>query len=100
MKYNYKNTNQFFVNLKAVNDAAEKLTKEARMASAFYKLVELPEFSEGKFISDLYVSGGLELVSKYIKFVESGEYSNEVTCKFKDWYDNLTYDPADPNRLY
>lgn len=100
MKYNIKDSNMFGVNMRAVKTAAEKLAKEAEMVSAFYKLTEIPEFSEGAFISDLYTSGGIELVSRYVKFVENGEHSYEVLRKIQDWYDHLSYDPSDPHGLY
>lgn len=97
MKYNHKNVNEFGINMRAVKSAAEKLTKEASMVSAFYRLTECPEFSEGAFISDLYVSGGIELVAQYVKFIENGTHSYEVLKKINEWYEHFT---ADENDLY
>lgn len=100
MKYNHKNPTTFGINMRAVKDAAEKLAKEAEMVSAFYKLTEVPEFSEGAFISDLYVTGGIELVSRYVKFVEDGTYSHEVLRKMRDWYDHFSSGKFENDDLY
>ena len=100
MKYNIKNSNEFGINLRAVKSAAEKLAKEAEMVSAFYKLTELSEFSESKFIEDLYVTGGIELVSKYVKFVEDGTYSYEILKKIQEWYAHFHEGEFEYNNLY
>lgn len=81
MKYNYKSQKLFTI----------ELAKEMKIVFAFYRLIEQPGFSEGKFINDLYISGGIELVSKYIKFVETGEHSDELLREMQNWHDNHTY---------
>lgn len=100
MKYNIKDENMFGINMRASKEASEKLAREAEMANMLHKLNQLDEFSEIKFIDDLYIKGGIKLVGEYIQFVETGKYSYEVLEKMKKWYNHFRYDPSDPYELY
>lgn len=100
MKYNIKDENMFGINMRAAKEASEKLAREAEMANMLHKLTQLDEFSEIKFIDDLYIKGGIKLVGEYIQFVETGKYSYEVLEKMKEWYNHFRYDPSDPYELY